>query len=293
MFPPPAPRPLSDPRRALRCPLSLVFHNTDIGKRAMPIRVIQAVSHDPQVGDVDHEVIDFHVLLETLTVPHQDAGLQGGRFAREQDIQEVFERVPGVDDILDEQNVLPRDVRTEIHDEAHGPGRCGVLPVGGKGHEIDAPGDGEKPGKVGKENEAPPKNADQEQFLRLVVIRGLLTCQLPDPMPDLFLGNENRRRFWNHRDLPAPTPGFALPPFLRYPDPGAMRVSIIFSQLRTRQKTTERGTDAWAGRSRATSSTWRREESSPEGWSTKTAGSRGGNRSPGLSSGSFSPACSH
>src|SRR4030067_1364092 len=108
MFPPPAPRPLSDYRRSSRYPLSLVFHNTDIGKRAMPIRVVQAVSHDPQVGDVEPEVIDFHVLLETLTLPQQDAGLQGGRFAREQDIAEVFERVAGVDDVPHVQTVLPR-----------------------------------------------------------------------------------------------------------------------------------------------------------------------------------------
>src|SRR4030065_2123892 len=115
MSPFPAPRSLSDPPRASGNPLSLDLSvsphhgrsgfpyrrkesapgrakrsirldDTDVGKRAMPIRVVQPVSHDPPIGAVEPEIIDPHVLLELRGLPQQPPGFQGGRLARGQDL---------------------------------------------------------------------------------------------------------------------------------------------------------------------------------------------------------------
>ncbi len=208
----------------------------------MPIRIVQPVSHDPFVGNVEPEIIDPHVLFESIFLPQKHARLQGGRLAREQGMDKVVERVPGIDDIFNDQYVFSRDVCPEIHDEANGARRRGVLSVGGKRYEIDASRNGEEPGEVGKEYEAPPEHPDQEKFPCAFIIRGHLSGQLLHPTPDLLLGNENRWFFLIFPDFPAPSPGFARHPFCGTLNLQVISACVIFSQFRETKKTGDRGT---------------------------------------------------
>jgi hypothetical protein len=221
----------------------------------MPIRIVQPVSDDPLVGNIEPEIIDPNILLEAILLPQKHAGLQGGGLAREQGLDQVIECISCIYDIFHDEDVFSHDIRPDIHDKANGAGRRGILAVCGKCHEIDPPWNGEKPCEVGKENETPPEHPDQEEFSRAFIIRRHLPGQFLHPVPDLLLGNENRQGFLVFPDLPTPSIVFARHPFYGTLNIQVIDAIVIFSQFPATQKTGDREMLAWDIRSKATSST--------------------------------------
>ena len=96
-------------------------------------------------------------------------------FARAEAAQQVLERQPGVDDVLDDQHVAVLDRGVEILEDAHDPGGVGRRAVGGDRHEIDLHRDLDQAHQVGEEEHRALQHPHQQQRRRCrVVARDLL-----------------------------------------------------------------------------------------------------------------------
>ena len=66
--------------------------------------------------------------LAALGLGHQGADLEGGRLAGLEVPQQVLQREPGVDDVLDDQHVAPLDGHVEVLEDPHDAGGVGPAP---------------------------------------------------------------------------------------------------------------------------------------------------------------------
>src|SRR5512143_3618179 len=166
----------------------------DVRQGSIPLPVIEAVPDHPDVGDLEPEVIDPHVRFPAGGLAEQRAAFQGRGPAQRQQTRQIAERVAGVDDVLDDQDVFSRDVGPQIRDQTHGAFGSGGGPVGGHGEEVDASRDRQRPGEVREEDETPPEHADHVQIVRPGVLFGDPSPQLPDATPDRIRVDEDLRR---------------------------------------------------------------------------------------------------
>jgi hypothetical protein len=99
------------------------------------------------------------------------------------------ERQPGVDDILDEQDVLAADVEVEVLEQPDRARPAGPAPgaVARQFDEVDPVDDGERAREVGEEDEARLQAADQDRLAARVVLADLV-AELSDPRRDLACG---------------------------------------------------------------------------------------------------------
>mgnify|MGYP001819483387 CR=1 FL=1 len=101
------------------------------------LRVIEAVTHDPFVADTETDVVDGYVDLGAFRLVQQCGGSYGGRAMRLEDADQVFQRVPGIDDVLDDEYVAVLDVAAYVHHEAHRTGGNTAGGVAGNGDKLD------------------------------------------------------------------------------------------------------------------------------------------------------------
>ncbi len=107
--------------------------------------------------------------------------------------------MPGVDDVLYEQNVLSVDAVSHVHEEAH---RIGVLAflgsVGRHCDELDPVRDFQPPCQITEEDERALEDADQHQHLGIGVGRIDFAGELVDTRLNLRLGQKS----WGHIHVP-------------------------------------------------------------------------------------------
>jgi hypothetical protein len=99
------------------------------------------------------------------------------------------QREPGVDHVLDEQDVLPDDVEVEVlqqPDRAR-PAGAAARTVARQLDEVDPVDDRQRPRQVGEEDEARLQAADQNRLAARVVLADLLP-ELGDAALDLVGG---------------------------------------------------------------------------------------------------------
>ncbi len=109
---------------------------------------------------------------------------------RGQIAEQVLERQPGVDDVLDDQDVAPLDRRVEVLEDPHDPGGLGRRAVGGHGHEVDLDGDLERPHQVREEEHGALEDANEHQIAADIVPRDL-GRELADALRQPVLGYED------------------------------------------------------------------------------------------------------
>ena len=95
---------------------------------------------------------------------------------------QVREREPGVDDVLDDEHVPPRDVDLEVLEDPHDARRVGRRAVARDRHEVDLAGHGQLAHQVGDEEDRALEDADEQQIAALVVRRDL-GAELDDAAP--------------------------------------------------------------------------------------------------------------
>ena len=113
------------------------------------------------------------------------------RLAELERLDDVVERQPRVDDVLDEDDVPPRDRHVEILDETDARPAPEAPVVAGEHEEVHRVGDRDRAGEVCGEDERPLEDRDQDEVAALVVGSDL-GPERADALEDLPLGQVDR-----------------------------------------------------------------------------------------------------
>src|SRR5690554_87638 len=79
------------------------FQYADIGQVAIQLRVVEPVSDDELIGDLESDELGMDFDLAALGLVQQDAGRKRPGAALPQTFQQVVERAATVDDIFDHE----------------------------------------------------------------------------------------------------------------------------------------------------------------------------------------------
>jgi hypothetical protein len=156
---------------------------------AVPLGDVEAVADEELIRDREADVPDRQVVDEPAvgTVEQRHRRQRAGS-AEHEAAHQVAQRQPGVDDVLDDDDVPAVDARVQVLDE---PDRRRaarlVRGVAGELDEVDVVEDRDRARQVGQEDEARLQGRDQERLPALVV-GGDLGAQLGDTGGDLIGG---------------------------------------------------------------------------------------------------------
>jgi hypothetical protein len=153
-----------------------------------PSLQVEPVADEEVVGHGEADVAERDVVDEPPIGPvQQRAGHDLTRPTQGERLDQVVERQPGVDDVLDDEDVTPRDREVEILDQANlGLAAEGAV-IPSEDDEVERVGDLDRPREVGQEDERAFEDRD-EDGLAVGVIGRDLRSQLLDPCPDLLTG---------------------------------------------------------------------------------------------------------
>jgi hypothetical protein len=125
---------------------------------------IEPVPDEELVRDGESDVADREVFDQAAVGPVEEGdGREGRRAAERQGLDEVVERQPRVDHVLDDQDVAARDLAVEVLQEPDAGVAAGVGAgrVAGELDEVEGMVDRQSPGKVGDEDDAGLERCDQ------------------------------------------------------------------------------------------------------------------------------------
>src|SRR5690606_8071234 len=114
---------------------------------------VEPVADDEVVGDGEPHVAQVGIDLLEAFAQQQGADLEAGRAAGREVLAQVVEGEPGVDDVLDEEDVAARQVDVEVLHDAHDAAGLGGGAVRRHGHEVELDGQVDLAGQVGHEHE--------------------------------------------------------------------------------------------------------------------------------------------
>src|SRR5215831_9615989 len=101
----------------------------DIRQIPVLLGVVEAVPHDKMVVDREPEIIDGDALVVRYFLFQERADLHGTRLPGREDLNDLLERPPGVDDVLDDDDVPASDVGGEVPQKPNVPRGFGARPV--------------------------------------------------------------------------------------------------------------------------------------------------------------------
>jgi hypothetical protein len=159
-----------------------------VGQVPVLLGQIEAVPHEELVRHGEADVANGKVVDEPpVGAVEERHRCERGRIAEPEGLAEVVERQPGVDHVLDDEDVAPRDLLVEVLEEAD-PGVAagvGVGAVRGQLDEVEGVGDADRPGEVRDEDEARLQRGYEERLASGVVLRNL-AAELADAATDLL-----------------------------------------------------------------------------------------------------------
>jgi hypothetical protein len=169
-----------------------------VGQVPVALVQIEAVPHEQLVRDGEADVPDRDVLDEAPvgTVEQRDRG-QRARRTQRQRLAEVVERQPGVDDVLDDQDVAARDLAVQVLEQTNAgvSALVGAGGIAGELEEVEAVGDPQRTREVGDEDDARLQRCD-EQRLTPVVVPLDLAAELGDARLQLLAREVDLAEAW-------------------------------------------------------------------------------------------------
>jgi hypothetical protein len=145
-----------------------------VGEVAVPLLEVEAVADEELVGDGEADVADRQVVDEPAvgTVEQSDRGERGG-VAQRQRLAQVVEGEPGVDHVLDDEDVAVGDLAIEVLEQADAavPAGVGTGRVGRELEEVETMLDRQRAREIGQEDEARLQRRDQQRFAVEVITR--------------------------------------------------------------------------------------------------------------------------
>src|SRR6266567_3129191 len=170
--------------------VDLGLQRADEREVAEPFVEVEPVAHDEHRRDLEAAVPDVERNLLGLGLLQQRAHLEAGRLASPEVLQQVVQREPRVDDVLDQQDVPPGDLVVEVLEDPHHARRLRRGAVRGHGHEVELHRQLDVAGDVGHQDERALQHPHEDQVAAPVVLGDPLP-QLPDLALDLVAGDED------------------------------------------------------------------------------------------------------
>src|SRR5579863_6182204 len=157
--------------------------------RQVPVAVVQveAVADDEAVLDGETKVVDRHGHARAGRLVQERAYPHARRASRAQEVDQVRHRQAGVDDVLDEKDVLVFDGSHEILCDLDDAGGLRPLAVRPHPEKIDPERQVDGSREIRGEHEAPFQHTDQDE-VTTGVVPGDLFAELTDPSGDLHAG---------------------------------------------------------------------------------------------------------
>src|SRR4051794_8649719 len=135
----------------------------------MTLGVVEPVADGEPVRDLEADVADGQVDAPALGLGEQRADLERGRVAGPQVAQQVVEGEPGVDDVLDEEDVAALDRGVGVLEDPTDTRGIGGRAIARDRHEVDLARDRQLPHQVGHEQHRALEDADHQQVAAVVV----------------------------------------------------------------------------------------------------------------------------
>src|SRR4249920_3924083 len=108
----------------------------DIRQVPVSLREVEPVADHEPIRDLEADPADVDVDLPPGRLRHQRGDLERGGLAGLEVADQIGERQPGVDDVLDDEHVPALDVDVQILQDAHDAGAVRGRAVAGDGHEV-------------------------------------------------------------------------------------------------------------------------------------------------------------
>ena len=134
--------------------------------------------------------MDLHRLGAALGLVQQSTQPDGGGLALSQQLQQITQGVPGVQDVLHHDDVLSGDVAGEVLGDLDLTGGGGAGAIGGHGHKVHSAGQVDPAAQVRHKDEGAAQDTDEDDLLPLVVL-GDLPGDLIHPAGQLLLAEED------------------------------------------------------------------------------------------------------
>src|SRR5699024_10675601 len=135
----------------------------DEGHVPVALRVVESVADHELVGHVEAHVLHVDVDLRGLRLPQHRADLDGGRAAGLEVGEQPRQGQAGVDDVLDDEDVLVLQVRIEVLEDPHDTGGLRAGAVGGHRHPVHADLRVECAGQVRHHHDGALEDAHQQE----------------------------------------------------------------------------------------------------------------------------------
>jgi 5-methylthioadenosine/S-adenosylhomocysteine deaminase len=144
------------------------LNEADVRQVPELFRVVEPVPDDEVVVDGEADVLDLHVHLATGRLAEEARRAQHPRIARTQNILEVGEGQTGVDNVLDDEDVLAVERGVEVFREPDFAGTRSAFRVARDRHEIHRDAAFHVPDQVRHEDEGALEDGDEVKVSRIV-----------------------------------------------------------------------------------------------------------------------------
>ncbi|OLC07636.1 MAG: hypothetical protein AUH41_10030 [Gemmatimonadetes bacterium 13_1_40CM_66_11] len=158
----------------------------DIRKVPEVFRVIEAVPDQEQRRGVESQELRFQLQVFRHMFVQQRTDLQTTRPALSQQRDQLVQRLASVDDILDQQDVLPRELGFGVIHQPHIPARHRSLAIARCDEEIHLQRPVDAPHQIAQEDEASLEEAEHQQ-IAIRIGRGDFAPQGLDSLGDRLL----------------------------------------------------------------------------------------------------------
>ena len=132
--------------------------------------IIETVADQKTLLDDAADIIDSNVTLTSFAFVDQGAKPYTSGLKRFQMADQEFERKTGIDNILDNENVLAADIDLDFLGQANGTAGTGVASVTGEPNKIDFNRNCQMSDKIGQKNEGPLQNTNKNDFTVFVIM---------------------------------------------------------------------------------------------------------------------------
>lgn len=171
-----------------------VFEHADKGQVPVVVVVVQSISHNEDIRDAEAEEVGSHFDRAAALFHQEHGSANAARLAALEGAHQSFERLSGVEDVVDDEHVAIANVRDEIHADVQVAGDGRLAAIARSMHDADAVRDRDFADEIGHEEHAPREHADDGQGPVAIVVREH-SPEFLDALPNLCCFEESLHRF--------------------------------------------------------------------------------------------------
>lgn len=166
------------------------FKDADGGEVAVTFGEIETVTDDETVGDLKPHEVGFELNFTPAFFVEEDAGAHAGGILFFDQIDDDRESFPGVEDVVDEEDVAASDIEREAVKEVRFAARPGVVAVAGDADAVEPDGIGDLTKQIGGEEDGAVDDRDDSDLF-FAVGRGDVGAQFFKATFDRSLAHED------------------------------------------------------------------------------------------------------